>query len=64
MAPVKKKPPADKLRSCRVSILRDRARELGIVQARDEKAAEAAAIAEFKLDEEQRKRLVVQAQDG
>ena len=44
----------------RVSILRNRSRGLGIVQARDEKAAEAEAVAEFKLNDEQRKRLVVQ----
>ena len=46
-----------------VSILRNRSRELGIVQARDEKAAEAEAVAEFKLNDEQRKRLVVQERD-
>ena len=60
----KKKATAEKLRWWRVSILRNRARELGNVQARDEKAAEAAGIAEFRLDEEQRKRLVVQERDG
>ena len=48
---------AEKLRSWRVSILRARAKEIGIVQAPNAKAAEAQAIAEFKLDEEQRKRL-------
>ena len=42
-----------------------RAKHLGDVQAPDAKAAEAEAeaIAEFKLDEEQRRRLVVQERD-
>ena len=58
--PVKKKTAtAAKLRSWRVSILRGRAKHLGDVRAPDEKSAEAEAIAEFKLDDEQRKRLVV-----
>ena len=55
-----KKPTAAKLRSWRVSILRTRAKHLGDVQAPDEKTAEAEAVAEFKLNDEQRKRLVVQ----
>jgi len=42
-----------------VSILRQRARHLGDVQASDQKAAEVAAVKEFKLDDEQRRRLVV-----
>jgi hypothetical protein len=41
----------------RASILRSR---LGDVQAPDERQAEAAAVTEFRLDDEQRKRLVVQ----
>ena len=40
-----------------------RAKHLGDVQAPDAKTAEAAAVAEFKLDDEQRKRLVVQERD-
>ena len=40
-----------------------RSRELGNVQAPNAKAAEAAAIADYKLDEEQRKRLVVQERE-
>ena len=64
-APKKPRPPqkratAAKLRSWRVSILRTRAKHLGDVQAPDEKTAEAEAVAEFKLNDEQRKRLVVQ----
>ncbi len=35
----------------------------GVVEAPDKKAAEAAAITEFNLSDEQRKRLVVQEQD-
>ena len=68
-APKKPRPPqepatAAKLRSWRVTILRNRAKEIGIVQAPNAKAAEATAIAEFKLDDEQRRRLVVQERDS
>ena len=59
--PPQKKATADKW--WRVSILRNRSRELGNVQAPNAKAAEAQAIAEFKLDDEQRGRLVVQERD-
>jgi hypothetical protein len=52
---------AAKLRSWRVSILRQRAHYVGTVQAPDERSAEAAAVAEFNLNEEQRKRLAVRA---
>jgi hypothetical protein len=55
----RKKLTADKLRNWRVSLLRSRAQYLGIVSAPDERTAEAAAIAQFNLDEEQRRRLVV-----
>jgi hypothetical protein len=51
---------AAKLRSWRVSIIRKRGQYLGTVEAPNEKAAEAAAVAEFDLGDEQRKRLVVQ----
>jgi hypothetical protein len=50
---------ARKLRSWRVTILRNRAEYLGIVQAADERAAERAAIEAFALDEDRRKRLAV-----
>jgi hypothetical protein len=63
MSRAPKKSKATKLRSWRVSLLRQRAQYLGTVEARDERAAEAAAVAEYDLNEEQRKRLVVQAQD-
>jgi hypothetical protein len=52
--------PAAKLRNWRVSILRERLRYLGTFDARDEKTAAAAAVAEFNLTDEQRKRLVLQ----
>jgi hypothetical protein len=65
-APLKKRPKkatAAKLRSWRVSVLRSRAHYLGDVQASDERATEAAAVSEFKLSDEQSKRLVVQERD-
>ena len=42
-----------------VSLLRGRAQPLGTVEAPDERAAEAAAIEQFQLNDEQRKRLAV-----
>jgi hypothetical protein len=42
----------------RLKANRTRAQDLGDVQAPDEKAAEAEAVAEFKLNDEQRGRLV------
>jgi hypothetical protein len=56
---VGRKPPVAKLRSWRVSMIRKRAQYLGTVEAPNEKAAEAAAVAEFDLSDEQRRRLVV-----
>jgi hypothetical protein len=61
--PAKKKASAAKLRNWRVSILRQRAHYLGMVQAPDQRTAEAAAIAQFDLSEDQRKRLAVR-EDG
>jgi hypothetical protein len=55
----KKKPTAAKLRSWRVSILRQRAHNLGTIEAPDAKAAEAFAVKTFGLTEEQRKRLSI-----
>jgi hypothetical protein len=55
----KKKAAAAKLRNWRVSILRQRAHYLGHVQAPGERAAEAAAVAQFDLDQEERRRLAV-----
>jgi hypothetical protein len=59
----KKRPTGDKLRSWRVSILRQRTHYLGMVDATDERAAETAAVEQFELTEDQRKRLVVREQD-
>jgi hypothetical protein len=55
----KKKPATPKLRSWPVTILRNRAEFLGIVQAADEGAAEKAGIKAFALDHDRRKRLAV-----
>jgi hypothetical protein len=55
---------AEKLKWWRVAVLRGRAKYLGDMQAPDARAAEAAAITEFNLDDEQRKRLVVQERDA
>jgi hypothetical protein len=43
--------------------MRARAQQLGIVYAPDEKSAEAAAIAEFKIGEDQRHCLIVRPND-
>jgi hypothetical protein len=51
--------PKETIRFWRVSLLRQRAQVLGGVKARDEKAAQAEAIAQFNLNEEQRLRLAV-----
>ena len=50
---------AARMRSWRVTLLRGRAQPLGTVEAPDERAAEAAAVQQFKLSDEQRKRLAV-----
>jgi hypothetical protein len=47
-------------RSWRASLIRKRAQVLGEVQAPSREAAEAAAVREFNLTDEQRGRLVVQ----
>jgi hypothetical protein len=59
----KKKPTAEKLRPWRVALMRSRTHYLGVVYAADEKSSEAAAVAEFKIGDEQRRRLVVREQD-
>jgi hypothetical protein len=51
------------LRSWRVSLLRSRAIPLGTVQAPDERSAEAAAVAQFGLDDGQRGRLAVREEE-
>jgi hypothetical protein len=55
----KKKATAEKLRAWRASLMRSRSQLLGIVYAPDERSAKAAAVAEFKIGEEQRRRLIV-----
>jgi hypothetical protein len=57
--PLKKKPIAENLRAWRASLRRSSVHLLGLVYAQDEKSAEAAAVAEFKISEDQRRRLVV-----
>jgi hypothetical protein len=59
----RKRPTAAKLRSWRMSIIRKRGQYLGTVEAPNEKAAEAAAVAEFDLSDEQRRRVVVSERD-
>jgi hypothetical protein len=59
--PTPSKSKAAKLRSWWVSTLRHRAEDLGNVQVLDEKAAEAAAVAQFNLSEAER--LMVSKQD-
>ena len=59
----KKKPTAEKLRSWSATLMRSRTHLLGIVYAPDEKSAEAAAIAEYKISEDMRRRLIVQPND-
>jgi hypothetical protein len=46
-----------------VSIIRSRGQYLGTVEAPNEQAAEAVAVAEFDLNDEQRRRLVVSERD-
>jgi hypothetical protein len=60
---IQKKSTGAKLRSWRVFIIRRRAYHVGTVEAPNEKAAESVAIKTFDLDDEQRRRLVVQEQD-
>jgi len=63
MSPAKKKTGTAKLRTWRVSILRNRLLFLGLVEAPNRQAAEAAAAKRFNISEEQRPRLVVQERD-
>jgi hypothetical protein len=53
---------AARMRSWRVSLLRGRAQPLGTVEAPDARAAEAAAVEQFQLSYEQRKRLAVRVE--
>jgi hypothetical protein len=58
-----KKKPTEKLRPWRASLMRSRSHLLGVVHAPDQKSAEAAAIAEFKIAEDMRRRLIVRPDD-
>ena len=58
-----KKKPTKKLGPWRAALMRSRTHYLGVVYAPDEKSAEAAAIAEFKIDEDMRRRLIVRPND-
>jgi hypothetical protein len=63
MSLAKKKAGAAKLRTWRVSILRNRVQFLGFVEAPDRQTAEAAAAKQFNISEEQLTRLIVQERD-
>jgi hypothetical protein len=54
-----KKPAAANLRSWRVIIIRSKGEYLGSVEAPDRERAEAAAIKQFDLDQDQRSRLLI-----
>jgi hypothetical protein len=58
-----KKKPTEKLRPWRAALMRSRTQLLGVVYAPDEKSAEAAAIAEFKIAEDMLRRLIVRPDD-
>jgi hypothetical protein len=53
----------EKLRAWRAALMRSRTHYLGVVYAPDEKSAETAAVAEFKIGDEQRRRLIVREQE-
>jgi hypothetical protein len=55
--------PTAELRSWRVSIRWQHAQYLGVVEAPTERAAQAVAVAQFSLTEEQRRRLAVEERE-
>ena len=59
----KKKATAEKLRSWRATILRQRGEYLGTIEAPDAKSAEALAVKLFGLEGQRRQRLVVLEQE-
>jgi hypothetical protein len=59
----KKKPTAANLRSWRVIIIRSKGEYLGSVEAPDRERAEAVAIKQFDLDQDQRSRLLIRERD-
>jgi len=62
MKRVMSKPPGAQVqrRNWRIALIRKKLDRLGRVAAADRDAAEAAAVAEFKLTDEQRKRLLIE----
>jgi len=59
MKGARKKPAAANLRSWRVIIMRSRGEHIGTVEAPDRERAEAVAIKQFALDDDQRSRLLI-----
>jgi hypothetical protein len=55
----RQKPTAAKLRSWRVIIMRSKGEHIGTVEAPDPQRAEAVAIKQFELDQDQRRRLLI-----
>ena len=58
-APKKKKTTPTKLRSWRVIIIRSKGEHIGTVEAPDRERAEAVAVKQFELDQDQRRRLLI-----
>ena len=59
MKTARKKPTVANLRSWRVIIMRSKGEYLGSVEAPDRERAEAVAIKQFDLDQDQRGRLLI-----
>jgi hypothetical protein len=59
MKTAKRKPTAIKLRSWHVIIMPSRGEYLGSVEAPDRERAEAVAVKQFDLDQDQRSRLLI-----
>jgi hypothetical protein len=53
------KKPAANLRSWRVIIMRSKGEHIGTVEAPDRERAEAVAVKQFDLDQDQRRRLLI-----
>jgi len=64
MPSLKKKATAAKLRAWHASLMRARNHHLGIVYAPHEASGRSAAIAEFKIGEDMRRRLVVRSNES
>ena len=59
MKTARKKPTIANLRSWRVIIIRSKGEYVGSVEAPDRERAEAVAIRQFDLDQDQRRRLLI-----